>query len=398
MFKKRLLIRSQRAFRFLFVLVAFIIVGIFWASGARLPIVGGDSDNWGTILNEYLLAEHTENGSHGNVTAQSLNVTGDVFLPAISLGSCSGKLITGSDGNITCGTDESAGDLSNYSLRNESNTFGEMQNFSGAINIGNTGIASNGTIRWTGSDFQGFNGTEWVSLTTRAQGGIAPAFSVHRNGVDQSGVTTNRWVKVNFTTESFDTNGDYDTTNEWFKPSIPGKYLLTATVTFYGLEDYETDKIAIYKNGGNIAEWAYDSDIVQPAPMVLTVSKVVDADGVTDYFEIYVYHESGTDEFIDGGAHQTYFSGARIDGGNGLWTQNGSEISYNAGNVNIGNDVNLTGAAYVNNTEIIITANRLFKLSANTTELACNIADAGSIMFSDAKHYGCNGSDWNALY
>lgn len=32
---------------------------------ARLPTVGGDSGNWGTVLNDYLGAEHNSDGTHG---------------------------------------------------------------------------------------------------------------------------------------------------------------------------------------------------------------------------------------------------------------------------------------------------------------------------------------------
>src|SRR5690606_19820512 len=32
---------------------------------ARLPTVGGDSGNWGTVLNEFLQEEHNSDGSHG---------------------------------------------------------------------------------------------------------------------------------------------------------------------------------------------------------------------------------------------------------------------------------------------------------------------------------------------
>lgn len=31
---------------------------------SRLPVVGADSGNWGTILNDYLQVEHTEDGQH----------------------------------------------------------------------------------------------------------------------------------------------------------------------------------------------------------------------------------------------------------------------------------------------------------------------------------------------
>ncbi|MCP6719697.1 MAG: hypothetical protein KJI71_05810 [Patescibacteria group bacterium] len=44
----------------------------------NLPDVG--ESNWGTILNNYLLQEHTTNGTHGNVTAENLNVSGNFNL------------------------------------------------------------------------------------------------------------------------------------------------------------------------------------------------------------------------------------------------------------------------------------------------------------------------------
>jgi hypothetical protein len=32
---------------------------------ARLPTVGGDDDNWGSVLNEFLDVEHNDDGTHG---------------------------------------------------------------------------------------------------------------------------------------------------------------------------------------------------------------------------------------------------------------------------------------------------------------------------------------------
>jgi uncharacterized protein (TIGR02145 family) len=44
----------------------------------------------------------------------------------------------------------------------------EQLEIQGAIQIGNSGdpVPDAGTIRWTGSDFEGYNGGEWLSLTT----------------------------------------------------------------------------------------------------------------------------------------------------------------------------------------------------------------------------------------
>ncbi len=41
----------------------------------------------------------------------------------------------------------------------------EALEVNGGIKLGNTTNANAGTIRWTGTDFEGYNGTQWVSLT-----------------------------------------------------------------------------------------------------------------------------------------------------------------------------------------------------------------------------------------
>jgi hypothetical protein len=50
--------------------------------------------------------------------------------------------------------------------------------------------------------------------------------------------------------------------------------------------------------------------------------------------------------------------------------------------------------------DVTISANQLFKLQANTTALTCDATNAGSIYYdgTQLKHYGCNSTDWNAMY
>ena len=42
----------------------------------RLPTVGGDSGNWGTILNEFLSEEHDSDGTHGTITPTDIKAQG----------------------------------------------------------------------------------------------------------------------------------------------------------------------------------------------------------------------------------------------------------------------------------------------------------------------------------
>lgn len=65
----------------LFFAIVVALILLFTTSfvfAARVPVVGGDTNNWGTILNEFLQLQHTSSGTHGNVTADSLNVSGDL--------------------------------------------------------------------------------------------------------------------------------------------------------------------------------------------------------------------------------------------------------------------------------------------------------------------------------
>jgi|GEM_PF-6093681 len=62
------------------VVVFLLVFSISFVFGARTPTVGGDTNNWGTILNEFLQLEDTASGTHGNVTADSLNVSGNLVV------------------------------------------------------------------------------------------------------------------------------------------------------------------------------------------------------------------------------------------------------------------------------------------------------------------------------
>jgi hypothetical protein len=80
---------------FVFLLALFLVASVVHAQ--RLPTVSGDSNNWGTILNTYLLAEHNLNGSHRNVT-----VLGDFIVRNGSNNIT--FLINSSTGNVGIGT------------------------------------------------------------------------------------------------------------------------------------------------------------------------------------------------------------------------------------------------------------------------------------------------------
>lgn len=64
--------------RVLIVVLALTLLFVTPVFAARLPTVGGDANQWGTILNQFLQVEHTVNGTHANITADSINVSKNV--------------------------------------------------------------------------------------------------------------------------------------------------------------------------------------------------------------------------------------------------------------------------------------------------------------------------------
>ncbi len=140
--------------------------------------------------------------------------------------------------------------------------------------------------------------------------GTTPIFSAEKSA-NQNGVVTATWTLVTFDTEEFDTNSDFASNR--FTPTVAGKYQLCAQVTCGNLTDGKLLTTAIYKNG---AIFKADSRISASATPDLGggLTVVVDANGSTDYFEVFVFHDNGSDRsFIFGtGSAYSYFSGFKI--------------------------------------------------------------------------------------
>jgi len=137
---------------------------------------------------------------------------------------------------------------------------------------------------------------------------IKPSFSVHRNGTNQTNITGIE--KIEWTTEDFDTNSDFDsTTNYRFTPTVAGKYLLTATVKWSSVTTGDIIRLYIYKNGSNYLE---DFQFTG-ANNTQQLSVIVDANGVGDYFEVFAQNSIRDTSQIDGASINSRFTGCKID-------------------------------------------------------------------------------------
>jgi len=133
----------------------------------------------------------------------------------------------------------------------------------------------------------------------------APAFSAYNSSAQS--IANNSFTKVQFQTENFDTNSNFDnSTNYRFTPTVAGYYHVTAQVALNSLTANSFS--AIYKNGGAIA---YSPVAVGWSGIANTLSAIavdVYMNGTTDYLEVYVYQASGGSLNTVNSSNATMFS------------------------------------------------------------------------------------------
>jgi hypothetical protein len=129
------------------------------------------------------------------------------------------------------------------------------------------------------------------NLSFAAAGGTnTPAFSAYLSS-NQS-ISTASFTKIQFDTETYDTNGTYDNSSNYrFTPAVAGKYLIFANMYLNSLTDGKNVRLDLYKNGASIAFGRTDSAKVGSS--VSVNFSYADSANTTDYYELFVYHNEG---------------------------------------------------------------------------------------------------------
>ena len=151
-----------------------------------------------------------------------------------------------------------------------------------------------------------------------AGGDNTPAFQAYlgSNFSYSDGVNT----KIQFDTESFDTDSDYDnTTNYRFTPSTAGKYfvymhLLQSATTS---NDQKSTRCGIQKNGSDVGQtWLDPIDTALMNRVNNACFVVVDMNGSTDYVEAVAYSDtsSGNDPIVESGVQRSVFGAWKMIG------------------------------------------------------------------------------------
>jgi hypothetical protein len=126
-------------------------------------------------------------------------------------------------------------------------------------------------------------------------------------------VTTGTPQKVTFNSKNWDAGNWFDdSTNYRYTPQLAGTYLfqLNVALNSSGASSAVPASLLLYKNGGLISQFN-----IVPFPIntvyILQSTVLAQANGSSDYFEVWVEQTSGTTLALNGGA--TVFSGSLIE-------------------------------------------------------------------------------------
>lgn len=150
--------------------------------------------------------------------------------------------------------------------------------------------------------YQKADGTATVSTNA--------SFSAHKNGTDQTGISSATETKMTAGTEVWDVGGYYDAANsKWTPPA--GKVRLSAYAYFTaGIVDQAVYLAVIYKNGSAL-RYGPAVEASGTSTTGVFVDILDDANG-TDYYEVYVSGNGAGNKTIVGTASLTYFQGHQI--------------------------------------------------------------------------------------
>ena len=153
-------------------------------------------------------------------------------------------------------------------------------------------------------------------------GGVnTPSFWAGRTAT-QSSISSGTATKVQFSTEAWDSDGNYDSsTNYRFTPTTAGKYFYSAGIQCYaasGVNNNSRMYLQLYKNGSVYSRSTIDLRNSVFYEGVPPISGAIEMNGSSDYLEIYItgYTSSG-DLAIDGngmGGSQNWFTAFKIIG------------------------------------------------------------------------------------
>jgi len=129
-----------------------------------------------------------------------------------------------------------------------------------------------------------------------------PAFSAYQSSAQTPSANTN--TKLQFQTEEFDTNSNFDNaTNYRFTPTVAGYYYVNGALAVSSIAC--TMSTYIYKNGS-----MFKSGMQVPTSGIASVGALIYFNGSTDYVEMYA--SISVSQALNANLQYTYFQASMV--------------------------------------------------------------------------------------
>ena len=144
--------------------------------------------------------------------------------------------------------------------------------------------------------------------TSNATTIVWPYFSAHKDSNDQASFTTATFVKVTWDLDTADSS-EFSTSNNRYTPGQTGYVQLNAAVTATVWVDGSRGAISIYKDGVEF-KTVYSS---RPGTAAQTFDiSISDTCGASTYYEVFFWHDCGSDRTIEGDTTDSFFTGSVV--------------------------------------------------------------------------------------
>ena len=142
------------------------------------------------------------------------------------------------------------------------------------------------------------------ALAPYQMAGNGPAFSAYDTPLTSIASGSN--VKLNYRTESFDTNNCYDAANSRFTPNVAGYYQVTVCASITGAAS-GVGRVSVAKNGTMVTRGSTSPNNAGTG-LLSVAAALVYCNGTTDYIEPFGYQTSGAALALGSNADDVPFS------------------------------------------------------------------------------------------
>jgi hypothetical protein len=150
------------------------------------------------------------------------------------------------------------------------------------------------------------NSNQTVNIPDRTGNIMMDGPAVYASATGTQNISNNTYTKIQFNTETFDTNSCFDnSTNYRFTPNVAGYYLVTISYDSGASSAITSVWGAIYKNGTLYGAVANQSNLAN-AGVGGYVNALVYCNGSTDYIEGYQLTNTSSQGRINGNVFYAY--------------------------------------------------------------------------------------------